>query len=232
MADSPVRDVPFGEALNISLDNYYDLLKSQVGGLRADEFLQLKLVADTVDVSDENYKFWSYYNLVIRSDQAIEPTPVSDGVMTGAETLVDEYDRFIRQLRTYVVREVLSDDDFRKLADIDLRIRRLKKERRDLRMEELAYWRVYCELTGVDNGDQNHYHLWSTSDGNAIDLEDLRLQIITAEFEKLTILKKEYPNPEDKKIIQAEFDLMNPLMRLRYPTHPDHDYSDHENFSL
>ena len=68
-----------------------------------------------------------------------EPTPVSDGVMTGAETLVDEYDRFIRQLRTYVVREVLSDDDFRKLADIDLRIRRLKKERRDLRMEELAY---------------------------------------------------------------------------------------------
>ena len=49
MADSPVRDVPFGEALNISLDNYYDLLKSQVGGLRADEFLQLKLVADTVD---------------------------------------------------------------------------------------------------------------------------------------------------------------------------------------
>ena len=51
--NSPVKDVDFGEALKLSLDNYYDLLKTNVGALASNEFLQLKLVADPLDLSDK-----------------------------------------------------------------------------------------------------------------------------------------------------------------------------------
>lgn len=45
MADSPMKEIAFGEAPKASLDNYA-LLKEHVGGLAADEYLQLKLVVD------------------------------------------------------------------------------------------------------------------------------------------------------------------------------------------
>jgi hypothetical protein len=77
---SPVRDVTFGQALNLSLDSYYDILKAQVGGLATEEYLQLKAVADAIDISS-HYTWFSYYNLLQRSDQAIEPTPVSGVVL-------------------------------------------------------------------------------------------------------------------------------------------------------
>jgi len=37
--NSPIRPIEFGAALKMSLDNYYDLLKAQVGGLTSDEYL-------------------------------------------------------------------------------------------------------------------------------------------------------------------------------------------------
>src|SRR5690349_5249101 len=104
MADSPIKEVPFSQALTVSLNNYYDLLKSQVGGLATEEYLQLKLVADALDISETKHKWYSYYNLLRRSDQAIAPTPVSGVVMTAPSDLVRVYERFLRQLRTYVVK--------------------------------------------------------------------------------------------------------------------------------
>jgi hypothetical protein len=81
-ATDPVQPVSFGTALNISLNNYYDLLKAHIGGLAANEYLQLKLIADPVDISDTDaskggYRWWSYYNLLNRSDLSISPTPLA-----------------------------------------------------------------------------------------------------------------------------------------------------------
>ncbi len=42
--ESPIKPVSVGKALNVTLDNYYDLIKAQVGGLKTQEFLQLKLL--------------------------------------------------------------------------------------------------------------------------------------------------------------------------------------------
>ena len=121
---SQVRPVSLPDALSITLDNYYDLLKSQVGGLGADEFLQLKLVADPVDIDDERYRFFSLYQLLNRSDLAIDPKPVSGTIMTSAEQLNRVYGRFIQRLRSYVVRRELDEEDQEKIADLDMKMDR------------------------------------------------------------------------------------------------------------
>lgn len=48
---SPVKEISFGDALKISLDNYYDLPKTNIGGLATEEYIQLKQAADIVDLS-------------------------------------------------------------------------------------------------------------------------------------------------------------------------------------
>src|SRR4051812_13609540 len=113
-----VVPVPLSAALNTSLDNYYDLLKAKIGGLQAEEFLQLKLVADPVDISDEKYRYWSWYNLLTRSDLAIEPNPISGTILTSADRLTTVYGRFLQRLRKYVVKTELSSEDQAKLADV------------------------------------------------------------------------------------------------------------------
>src|SRR5579872_2440239 len=106
-ADSPIQPISFGDAMQISLNNYYDLLKVQAGGLGANEFLQLKLVADAVDISDiqpngGKYEWFSYYNLLNRSDLEIEPQPLSGTVLAGVARVSDIYGKFLNRLANLV----------------------------------------------------------------------------------------------------------------------------------
>lgn len=48
---SPVKEITFGQATKFSLDNYYEILKQKAGQLAAGELLQLKVIADTIDLS-------------------------------------------------------------------------------------------------------------------------------------------------------------------------------------
>ena len=54
--ESPVKDVTFGEALKISLDHYYDLLKARAGDFDEKQFLQLQLASNIIDLSGESKK--------------------------------------------------------------------------------------------------------------------------------------------------------------------------------
>src|SRR5262245_15117241 len=98
MPTSPVQDVTFGQALKVSLNSYYDVLKDQVGQLQSDEYFQLRAIADTIDVSEKDYPFFSYYNFLQRADQAIDPQPPNGTIVTAGSTLAYEYQKFLRQL--------------------------------------------------------------------------------------------------------------------------------------
>src|SRR5205809_6652647 len=97
MATSPVKDVTFGQALKLSLNNFYDVLKEQVGKLGTDEYFQLRAIADTIDISETDYPFFSYYNLLNRCDQAIDPQPPAGTIFTAAASLAHEYEKFLRK---------------------------------------------------------------------------------------------------------------------------------------
>lgn len=226
---SPIKDVSFGDGMKISLDNYYDILNQKIGGLGSKEYLQLKLVADTVDISDETgangYKWFSYYNLLERSDLALEPQPISDTILTGAIKLADVYGKFLRKLRTLVVYSELSQDDKDKLDTLDIDIERLKEMAGDLFIKDFQNWKKFCDGRGYDMGDQSMYVQWSSRFGSLKEIETITNNLAQKYFQRKTILNRKYPNADDQEIVDAEFDFDNPSMRLRYPTMPDYEYS-------
>jgi hypothetical protein len=224
MADSPIRDVPFGTALKLSLDNYYDLLKTYAGGLGAEEYLQLKLVADPVGISSKNYRWFSYYQLLKRSDQAIAPTPISGVVQTDVSDLASVYERFLRQLRKYVVIANLSFDDRRALDECDVRLDALRDKLRAWGKADRQDWKDNCEALGYAFGDSSAYIQWSNYNGHLRDIQKAIEQMREIEFDQRTILDKKYPEASDREVVNAEFDFYNPFMRVRYPIHPDSTY--------
>lgn len=236
-ASSPIRDITFGEALKVSLDNYYDLLKAQVGSLKADEFLQLKLVADTIDISPKKkaseggYTWFTYYNLLNRSDRAIQPVPISGEIQVGLESLAAVYGKFLRRLRKYVVAKILSPADEFALADIEKTIQALKGEADQLFLNDRVRWEKVAPAMGFSVGDMTAYLQWSNSHGSIRLIEEKNDLIRKATFDKKTILDKKYPTPDDKEVIDAEFDYDNPLVRLRYPIWPDYTYPNGDFFS-
>lgn len=232
MPYNPVQEVPVGTALKISLDNYYDLLKAQVGNLAADEFFQLKLVADTVDISEQDYRWFSYYNLLRRSDQAIEPIPVSGNITTAASDLASVYARFIRKLRSYVVMGVLSKEDQQQLAAWDLQLGRVRDQLRDYSILDRTNWKEHAELMGYSVGDTSAYQQWSIYNGHQSEIAALMEQIRELTFRKKTITDKQYPEPSDREVVEAEWDLDSIGMRLRYPIHPDNEYPTGKQFTV
>ena len=232
MATSPVKDVPFGEALKISLNNYYDLLKLQLGTLTSEEYLQLRLAADAVDISEERYRWFSYYNLLRRSDTSIAPAPVAGAIVAASSDLASSYERFLRQLRSYVVKAALSPADQLRLAELDLELERLRTQNQQFVIADRTNWREFAEIMGYSVGDTTAYLQWSVYNGHLRDIEKNLVRLRDAEFDKRTILDRQYPEPTDREIIDAEFDFYNPAMRLRYPIHPDFEYPDGSRFSV
>lgn len=232
MSENPIQDVPFGTALKISLDHYYDILRANVGNLGSEEYLQLKLVADAVDISEGRYPWFSYYSLLRRSDQAIDPTPVTGTLAAAATELAADYERFLRKLRGYVVKATLSADDERELAARDLELDRLRRKMLDMSREDRATWREFAEQMGYSVGDTTAYLQWAAMNGHLREIEEAMRRMRDLQFEKKTILDKQYPDPADREVVDAEIDFESPGMRLRYPIHPDFDYPNGEQFNL
>jgi hypothetical protein len=204
----PVTDVPFGQAMQISLNNYYDLLKAQAGGLGADEFLQLKLVADSVDISAPAekggiYEWFSYYNLLQRSDLQIEAQPLSGSVLTGMARVSDIYGKFIGKLSSLVTVKVLSPEDQAKDADLKVQIQGLKDEINKLANADYSNWQTYSKIRGLNVGDGTAFNQWSAFYGNADQIQQAVNKLTILIFQENQLISKTYSQPDDKEIIDA-----------------------------
>lgn len=232
MADSPVQPVTFGQALNISLDNYYDLLKANVGTLNTDEHIQLKLAADAVDISTKKYLWFSYYNLLKRSDMAIDPKPVADAIGAAGATLAQVYERFLRKLRTYVVQANLSPDEQKQVQAFDIDMDGVRTELTKWYILDRTTWKQYADAMGYSVGDNNAYLQWSIFAGHTKEIQRCIEQLNTLSFQQRTILNKQYPEPTDREVVDAEADFYSSTMRIRYPLSPDYLYDNGDRFSL
>src|SRR5262249_6926649 len=143
--------------------------------LATDEFLQLKLVADPVSISDDKaskggYRWWSYYNLLNRSDLSISPEPVSNQIQVSAVKLAAVYRDFLDVLIKYVAQVNLSQQDQLALADIKVTLRSIQEENGKLFADDLARWRAYVDLYGYNYGDRGQYANWEANNGNGYDI--------------------------------------------------------------
>jgi len=220
----PVQNVSINTALSVSLNNYYDLLKNQIRGLAAQEFLQLKLVADPVDLSTKDYPWFSYYNLLNRSDLAVNPTPLSSVVMVSSVQLNDVYRNFLRLLRNYVVKQTLSSADQTALNTCDSDEDGLRSIISGYQVQDRLAWTAYAQVMGFQPGDNIAYVNWLSSNGHLGQIQQAYQKIINIEFQRRTIINKQYPVPSDQEIVDAEQLYYSLAMRLDYPCYPDSTY--------
>ncbi len=226
---SPVQPILFGEGMQISLDNYYTLLKEQSGSLQAEEFMQLKLAADPIDISlplteQGQYEWYSYYNLLKRADLEIEPGPLSGTAQVGASRISDIYGKFLVQLSNLVVIKQLSADDLKRKGELQEELSALKTQLGGLSNADFAAWKDYADLRGYNYGDMAAYTSFSSAYGSADELERLMNVKNTKTFELIRIINKPFADADDQEIMTATVNYYSSSMRLPYPTFPDYTY--------
>jgi hypothetical protein len=236
-AADPVRPISFTQAANITLDNYYDLLKLSVGGLQADEYLQLKLVADPVDFNDDDankggYRWWSYYNFLNRADLVLVTNVVNDSISVSAAKLSRVYGQFLDKLITYVSIINLPPGDQKTLADIAVSLKSLQDNNEALSDDDDARWTKFAKKKGYSTGDQARYAQWAENNGNWETINSNIDQMNNYRLQRKIILDRQFPDKEDRDIKDASKNYDNMFMQLGYPVWPDYLYTDGMQFSV
>lgn len=225
---SPVEQISLGSAVQITLDNYYDLLKKQSGNLGANEYLQLKISCDALDISESvdmgSYKFFSYYNMLQRCDLTIDPTPVNGELLSSAIRLTELYGRFLSKLISLVEFKPLTKEQQAEVDNINTAIQKNKDIASALIDKELQDWNKYCLLKGVNPADVLHYNQWAKNFGQITQIRDLFDDNNKKRIKKKKILDSILNDPAEQIIIDAVNDFESPSMYLRYPMFPDYEY--------
>jgi hypothetical protein len=237
LASSPVQPITFGQAMQTSLDSYYDVLKAQAGNLQRDDVLQLKLVSDPVAVSDKNahdggYRWFSYYNLLNRSDMSIVPAPVVGNVLAGIATLVQVYGKFLLKLRQYVVIKNNTPEEQKQIADWQKTIDYLNDQSLQLIVSDRKKWKDYCDAMGINVGDDTFYQQWLAKYGHGNQIQQNSDQVTQLNFSIKTLMDKQYPDHTDRDIVDADTAFNDPAMRLRYPIYGDYNYPNGDQFNV
>jgi hypothetical protein len=225
---SPVEQISLGSAVQITLDNYYDLLKEQSGNLSAKEYLQLKISCDALDISESvdmgSYKFFSYYNMLQRCDLTVDPTPVNGELLSSAIKLTELYGRFLNKLIALVEFKPLTKEQQAEIENINNAIEKNKEFASALIDKEQQNWKKYCQVKGVNPADVLHYNQWAKNFGQVIQIRELFDDNNKKRIKKKKILDSILNDPGDQIIIDAVNDFENPSMYLRYPVFPDYEY--------
>jgi hypothetical protein len=228
--NDPTQPVPFGQGMQISLNNYYDLLKANAGNLGANEFVQLKLAADIVDISakknkDGGYEWNSYYNLLTRSDVGIDPGPISGSVLANVAHFSALYGNFLNQLSRYVVIRQLSKEDQQALADLNKELGGIKDKLKALIKQDRQDWNDYCAANQFNPADTVRYVQWAQTLGNGNDIRDLLSTQAEKEFSVIQIINRKYANAGDQEIMDAMVKYKSNAMQMCYPFLFDYQYS-------
>lgn len=229
-SNSPVQPVTFGEAMQISVNNYYDLLKSQTDSLKADEFLQLKLAADIVDITDKTndkkgYEWFSYYNLLNRADLGIEPRPLSEvSVQVSTSLFSSIYGEFIGTLSRFVIVNALTSEEKQRISDLEVDLNSIIRELGTLTDADYATWKQHCEIYNSNPADVIAYVQWAQTFGHSYKISEL-LELQTQKiFDIGQILDKKYSTKEDQDIVDAYVAFRQISMKLCYPRMSDYLY--------
>jgi hypothetical protein len=92
-------------------------------------------------------------------------------------------------------------------------------------------WKNFAEAMGYRLGDDQAFVQWAQYSGNLQKIQELIDKIQIRNFERRTILTRNYQEQDDKDVIDADFAFSSPSVRLRYPLYPDSQYDDGDRFN-
>jgi hypothetical protein len=218
------------EHYKTTMDLFYQFAKEQIGNLQASQYIQLKTVADPFDVSLK-YKYYSYYNYLLRSDTILEPNPLNDQFVTSDRTFSVEFGRFLDTAVSLIEKKELDPATIQKINDKSILRDNIRKRIKELVREDSADWRDYCENRGIPFGDSTAYTQWTNSYGNGNEISQKQKDLRATEGDLALLRSKEYADPDSKEIKTTYDQYVSVASRIRYPTRPDTEYPNGSSFS-
>jgi hypothetical protein len=156
---------------------------------------------------------------------------VTGQILTGAEQLSTVYGDFLTRLRNYAIIRDLDANDQVKVADFTTQIETLRTEASELVDRDRDKWEAYALRHHINVGNRTQYIAWSNAYGYRREIQIKLGAMRQKEALRKRILDRQYTDPQDRKIIEAEFEYLNPFQTIRYPIYPDYEYDDGANFS-
>jgi hypothetical protein len=211
--------ISIGTAYQITIDNFYDLIKRQTGNWQTDSLFQLKLISQTIDVSDK-YPCYSYENLRQKADLQIENAPIVGNLSTGATQFTRVWGDFLYDLYKCVPKPNLSSEDVQKLNELHSDVIKLQEEILKLQKLEKQNWSEYCAVTGISEDNMEaFFNFHMSSQGQAQEINGRYLKI-DDDWGLINSIEISGTTQSDKDIITAWNNYSNVRFRQLLPKWP------------
>jgi hypothetical protein len=206
------------------LDNFYSIVKTQIGTLISHQYIQLQATAIPVSISAEN-PWFSFGILNDLFDVRMNPEPVSNSLeLLYKSRFSTEYISMLSTAIRLVETKELDSDTISKINELETKIANSRETLKQLYKTIQEDWESYSAATLTSPGDKTTFEHWvdghpysrrayNTSQENLLDeafLSSLRL--------------RQYDRADDQLIVQAYEKVTSPAARIRYPRYPDSYY--------
>lgn len=221
-----VKEVNVLEDFGLTLDHFYTIVKTQIGNLDINQYVQVQATAVPLDVS-QNYKWFSLGNLSKFFDVTLHPKPISDSLSLNTPyKLSPEYGLFLAKAVNLVERKELDSDTLKQIDVLEVEIANFGKKITETQIQLNEKWLAYCSATLTDKGDIVTYQHWEDGQYEAQKLFDLREEQNTKYALQSALRQKQYIDPDHKAIADGFAAFRSPASRLRYPRFPDTEYGE------
>jgi len=219
-----IREVDILADFNLTLDHFYSIVKTQIGGLQARQYLQLQATAIPFDVSPD-YKWFSYGTMNRFFDVRMDPTPVASNItLEAAARLSDQYLIFMADLISLVEVLELDKDTLEKIDKLRTRINNNDARVTALIKRRMDDWIQYAEATMLDRGSLTQFTHWQQGHHTSREIADLVRELARDGALMSALTARRYASADHQAVADAYAAVTGPASRMRYPLFPDSEY--------
>ena len=226
-----IQEIDVLKNFQITLDQFYSLVKAQSGNLAAQQYLQLQATALPLDLAD-TYRYFSYGNLTRNFDVTVAPTPVSGTLSLISQTrLSQEFGYFLATALALIEVKALPPETLDKIEKMQIEIDNIQRRVTTLMQARTVAWQEYCVGTFTELGDITAWKHWASGQATSTELSQLRILQNQKQALIEALRQTQYASPDDQAIATAYSNYISTASRTRYPRYPDYLYQNANEFN-
>jgi hypothetical protein len=206
------------------LDNFYSIVKTQVGTLISHQYIQLQATAIPVSISAEN-PWFSFGVLNDLFDVRMNPEPVSNSLeLLYKSRFSTEYISMLSTAIRLVETKELDSGTIAKINELETKIANSRETLKQHYKTIQEDWENYSAATLTSPGDKTIFEHWVDGHPYSRRAYNTNQENLLDEAFLSSLRLREYNRTDDQLIVQAYEKATSPAARFRYPRYPDSYY--------
>lgn len=205
------------------LDNFYSIVKTQVGTLISHQYIQLQATAIPVSISAEN-PWFSFGVLNDLFDVRMNPEPVSNSSLEiqYKSRFSTEYISMLSTAMRLIEAKELDSDTISKIEELETKIANSRETLNQLYKSIREDWENYCSSTLTSPGDRTIFEHWMDGHPYSRRIYDTNHENLLNEAFLSSLRLRQYDRADDQFLVNAYEKATSPASRMRYPRYPDY----------